>query len=322
MIEAQTNSIGGYLELELSKQKSYYPKAIALNTGRNALEYILVSRGYSKIYIPYFTCDAILEPITKINIHYEFYSINDKLEPEFDFTKIKDDEAFLYTNYFGVKDYFIKKIAGFCKNLILDNAQAFYSKGIKGIDSFNSPRKFFGISDGAYLFIDKKLETTFEKDISFDRMNHLLKRADISAEFGYADFCKNDEKLKNQDIKLMSNLTSKILGSVDYENIKKIRIKNFNYLHSKLAKNNKLNLQNLTDSVPLVYPFWTEDSSLKNKLLKNKLYCATYWPNVFDWCDKENLEYRLSSEIIALPIDQTWQEMDLEKILSIIQNNN
>lgn len=62
-------TIGGYIPLELSKGELYYPDLIALNTGRNALEYVLRIRKYTTIYLPYYTCEVLLEPLRKLNVH-------------------------------------------------------------------------------------------------------------------------------------------------------------------------------------------------------------------------------------------------------------
>ena len=45
------NSIGGYFELELQRGKEYHEHAVKLNTGRNALKYILKVKEYEKIYL-------------------------------------------------------------------------------------------------------------------------------------------------------------------------------------------------------------------------------------------------------------------------------
>ena len=63
--------IGVFFELELPQKEEYHSKAIRLNTGRNCLEYILKNNGYKKIYIPFYICNSILEPIRKLNIEYE-----------------------------------------------------------------------------------------------------------------------------------------------------------------------------------------------------------------------------------------------------------
>ncbi|MEI6057234.1 MAG: hypothetical protein WCR55_14400 [Lentisphaerota bacterium] len=120
-------AIGGYFELELRRSKEYYQNAIRLNSGRNALEFILRLRRYSRVFIPYYSCDAILEPFKKLLLNYELYFIDKNLEPKFNYASIKPDEGFLYINYFGLKAKFIKYLSKYCRNLIIDNSQAFFS---------------------------------------------------------------------------------------------------------------------------------------------------------------------------------------------------
>ena len=135
--------IGGYFSLELPRFEEYHKDAIRLNTGRNCLEYILSARGYKKVYIPYYTCDVVLEPFKKLGIPYENYHVNIHLEIQ-DEIALKTGEALLYTNYYGLKQRYTEKLAkqyGNC--LIVDNTQAFYAKPIDGIDTFYTCRKFF-----------------------------------------------------------------------------------------------------------------------------------------------------------------------------------
>lgn len=138
-------------------------------------------------------------------------------------------------------------------------------------------------------------------------MSHLLKRIDISAEFGYDDFKKNDDSLINQPIKLMSNLTSKILMSIDYDAIKLKRIENYLYLESKLKDKNRIQFPLNDNAVPMVYPYLTNDVELKARLIKNKIFVATYWSNVMIWAKEESLEYKLTNNLLPLPIDQRYE---------------
>ena len=71
-----THPIGGYFELELPRSAEYHQEAIALNSGPFCLEYVLRCRKYSKVYVPYFTCDSAVEPIVKLGIPHEFYHID------------------------------------------------------------------------------------------------------------------------------------------------------------------------------------------------------------------------------------------------------
>ena len=121
-------AIGGYFELELPKGEHYHKKAIRLNTARNCFEYVLRARGYAKVYIPYYTCEVMLEPIIKLGLDYEFYHINDQLELQ-NLPKLSENEAILYTNYFGLKQNCVKRLAAeYGIQLIVDNAQAFYAE--------------------------------------------------------------------------------------------------------------------------------------------------------------------------------------------------
>ena len=223
--------IGGYFELELRKGEHYHKNAIRLNTARNCFEYVLRARHYRKVYFPYYTCEVMLEPIKKLGIDFEFYPINASLEPV-ELPVLKEEEAFVYTNYFGLKQDCVRHLASVYGNrLIVDNAQAFYATPIQGIDTFYSARKFFGVPDGAYLYTEARLEQDLEQDISFNRMSHLLKRIDLGAESGFLDFRIIDNSLCGQGVKTMSRLTEAVLCGIDYESAKRSRIcqKNTNY---------------------------------------------------------------------------------------------
>jgi len=315
------NSIGGYFELELPHREEYHKNAIRLNTGRNAFEYVLRAKAYQKAYLPYYTCDVMLQPIQKLNIEFEFYSIDEFFQPIFDFTIIKDDEVFVYNNYFGICDNQVNKVAAKCKNLIVDNSQAFYSLPLPGVDTFYSPRKFFGIPDGAYLYTDTLLDESFETDISYQRFEHLLGRADRSAEEFYTVFRKNEEEFSNQPIKHMSRLTQKLLSGIDYDTIAAIRRQNFDILHSHLKHSNQLKADLEIEAVPMTYPLLVSDGGqLREKLIQNRIYVATYWPNVLKWCDEKLLENKLTKEIVFFPIDQRYDEVEMKSIIEVIEN--
>jgi hypothetical protein len=318
-------SIGGYFSLELQTGEHFHKNAIKFNSARNCLMYVLLIKQYKKIYIPYYTCEVILEPLKKLKIKYQFYHVNELLEPVETFD-LSDNEVFLYTNYFGIKNEAVKKLSKIYGNrLIIDNAQAFFAFPEKGIDTIYSPRKFFGVADGGFLYTDEPLNELNDlilKDKSFDRMSHLLKRIDLSAEDAYADFQKNDKSLTNEPIRIMSKLTDAILRSIDYDKVKKIRQENFQILDLQLKKENLLSFDfSSQEMVPMVYPFWSKDKTLRKRLIANKIYVATYWSNVFKWCKENDLDYTLAQNIIPLPIDQRYGKKEMQKIIKIIHQH-
>ena len=311
-------AIGGYFSLELPLCEEYHKDAIRLNTGRNCLEYILRARKYSKVYIPYYTCEVVLEPFKKLDIPYEFYHIDIHLEIREKF-KLGDNEGLLYTNYFGLKQRYVEELAKTVgSQLIIDNTQAFYAKRVDGIDTFYTCRKFFGVPDGAYLYTDRLLADEFEQDESYDRMAHLLKRIDLSAEEGFMDFRRADDSLDNLSIRRMSKLTHRIMQSIDYETVAKKRRENYLAMHEALASQNNLRLRLDEEAVPMVYPFFVPVKGLREKLIENKFFVARYWPNVVDWTKKDDLEYLLSFQMQPLPIDQRYGAKDMNRIKDLI----
>lgn len=314
--------IGGFLELELKPGEEYHRDAIRLNTGRNAFKYILRVRHYQKVYIPYYTCDAMLEPILNLKLEYEFYSIDKNFRPVFKFREMEENAVFVFTNYFGLCDNIVEAVYKECKNLIIDNAQAFFSLPIKGVDTFYSARKFFGVPDGAYLYTNKRLNKQLKTDTSYLRFEHLLGRIDVGAEEFYTSFKKNDQELGGQPIKTMSNLTQRLMQSIDYQYIAEKRKQNYNFLHRELESLNKLKLGSVTNSIPMFYPFLIEDGwQVKKRLIENKIFVANYWSNVLDWTDEETFENYLTNNLIPLPIDQRYGRKEMDQIIIKIKKS-
>lgn len=308
-------AIGGYFSLELPQLEEYHKDAIRLNTGRNCLEYILRVRGYKKVYVPYYTCEAVMEPINKLGIPYEFYHIDIHFEIRDRFT-LKEGEALLYTNYFGLKQRYVERLAEKVgTRLIVDNTQAFYAKPLSGIDTFYTCRKFFGVPDGAYLYCDKVLVEEIEQDYSYDRVAHLVKRIDLSAEDGFKDFRRVDDGLDNQPIRKMSKLTQRMMKGIDYEAAAQRRRSNYLMLHAALGKKNNIELPLEDDAVPLVYPYFVPVEGLREKLIENKIFVARYWPNVLEWCKEDEIEYLLACQMLPLPVDQRYGDTEMKSII-------
>lgn len=323
-------AIGGYFELELPLHKEYHPistlrqgadggeACVRLNTGRNCLEYILRSRQYRKVYIPYYTCEVVLEPFQKLNIEYAFYHIDINLEIT-DPISLHEDEALLYTNYYGLKQRYVEVLSKkYGTKLIVDNTQAFFAKPLKGIDTFYTCRKFFGVPDGAYLYTDKPLNIEINQDESWERMTFLSKRIDLGAAAGYQDFQEKEELLIGQPIKCMSNLTQRLMQSIDYESAAQQRRRNFLHLHEALHNSNLLKLELADDAVPMVYPYMTNRQGLREHLIKNKVFVARYWPNVLEWASPSDFEYALTSCMLPIPCDQRYSKEDINVILNCI----
>ena len=312
--------IGGYLELELGvKQKPFFPNnAVYVNSGRNAFEYILKSLPkINTIWMPYFTCSSLQEPLQRLGVNVCYYHISEQLEIEnLNDIKIADYDYLLYTNYFGVKEVYAQTLLSkFGNQLILDNSQALFAKPTELC--FYSPRKFVGIPDGGVAFSPFKVEITGQDHNSYLRCTHLLKRFDYSASDGYSDFKSSSQTISNQPLQRMSNLTKKIFETIDLEKVKVKRNENFSLLHELLKKNNQLILEDISGA--LVYPFYnSKGATSKKTLIENKIYVATYWPNVLSSSETESVEYKLADLLVNIPIDQRWSTDAMFEIVKLI----
>lgn len=312
--ENNITAIGGYFELELPRFPELHAEAIALNSGRFCLEYILRCKKYSKVYVPYFTCDSAVEPLEKLGVSYEFYHI-DKDYHITDDIRLQDGEALMYTNYWGLQDEYCKQLAcQYQKQLILDYTQAFFSKPIAGIDTFYSCRKFFGVPDGGYLYTDAKIDFELEQDESYTRMESLVKRIDLSPEAGYDDFHRTSEEFHHIPIRRMSNFTKRMMQGINYGYAAQQRLDNYNFLRKHLG-GRQLNF----GEVPMVFPLESEQGQeLRKMLIAKKVFVAKYWPNVDEWAGEDALETWMANHILPLPIDQRYGKNDMERILNII----
>lgn len=318
------NAIGGYFELaDRCEQEMPIPvDGIMLNTCRNAIEYILRhTTDCTHVFLPYYTCDSVLEPLIKLGIAYDFYHINERLEQSEELN-LQDGEYIIANNYFGIQDKYISLQAERYKHrLIVDNAQAFFAPVADGVKAVYSPRKYVGVADGGIAVgVYGYLTSYYETDNAQDHNSHLLTRKLYGAEAGFAQYQTNEQKLANLPIRRMSAETIDILQHINYDEIIRIRRQNFEYLHAALSECNEIDIPTLNSfSCPMVYPFMVKEGAvLRKKLIEHKVFVARYWPNVLEWTKEQDLEYRITDNLLPLPVDQRYGKEDMDRIISVI----
>lgn len=307
--------IGGFFELELRRGSHYHPDALRLNSGCNALRHILTSRGCRKLYMPDFICPSMVRTARSVGADCVFYSLTDSLRPA-RLPDIEEDAMLLGVNYFALCGDVMAELARHCGNrLIVDNAQAFFAAPLPGIDTIYSPRKFFGVPDGAYLYTATPLSATVEQAHSSGRMAHLLQRTDYSPQEAYDAFRRNEESLLAEPVALMSKLTEALLCNIDYEAAARARRENFAALHEELrALNLMQDLSLPEDSVPMAYPFVTDDASLRSRLIEHQIFVPLLWPGVIG-----ESALRHAERILPLPVDQRYDVAVMQRIGEIIK---
>ena len=308
--------IGGYFGLEKLISNEYYPDLKAVNNARCALLYIIEAKHYKKVYLPYFLCDSVRLVLEREKIPFEEYRIDRTFLPVLD-VHTKPEEVVYIVNYYGLiceeQLICLKNRYG---NIVVDNAQAFFAKPVKGIDTLYSCRKFFGVPDGGYAYTDADFQKDIPVDVSMKRMTHLLGRFEGNSASDYYDlFNDNDESFKGIELRLMSKLTHNILGAIDYQAAKCRREENFKYLSKALEKKNSLKIQ--CPPGPYAYPFYIQNGmAVKKQLAKRKIYVATLWPNVLG--SGLDIETEFTENILPLPCDQRYSEEDMQRVADAV----
>jgi hypothetical protein len=272
--------------------------------------------------MPRFICDAMLQPLLDTKVEVVFYSLTENLNVLED-VSLLDGDCLLYVNYWGICDEQEKKVLQrFDKaKIVLDRSQAFFSDSADVLACIASPRKFFGLPDGGLLFTRANLQERLDIDIgSVARCQHMLKRLGQSASSAYSDFKHAEASLCDTSPKRMSHLTERLLFSVDMENAQSKRDVNFYYLHERLQDINtgRFNFKNVHGA--LCYPFMTSNPGMREYLIENDIYVATYWPDVLERVEVDSLEYQLVTQCLPIPCDQRYSENDMQQIVDLIRN--
>ena len=322
-MSSPNKSIGGYFELELPiERRQKYPQALQFQSARSAFFSLLQHMpNVKRVYAPAYICDSMLAPINASRKQLEHYEINEKLaikEP----IQLNTDDLLLYVNYFGVCDSNVDQVLQKYNpsQVVIDCSQAFYAGPYDCLATIYSPRKFFGVPDGGLLITKQCLSPPEEKDQgSISRMSHLIQRLAFSAEEGYSSYNVAEKSLDELKPKRMSDLTSLLLQSINYEDAENKRKSNFVALHMTLGRSNILSLDHVKGA-PMCYPYLLERDIDKAFLANHRIYIPTYWPDVNKRGRKDSFEINAANNLIALPCDQRYEISDLNKVLKELDN--
>jgi len=314
-------AIGGYFELETSSRFEFpYAEAFRFQSGRAAFMALLAARRPRRVWAPRFICDAMLQPIIESGAQIGLYSLDSRLDIAADLV-LGDEDLILYVNYFGLCDDNCARLLMRYRRgqVVLDYSQAFFSPSLPCLATIRSPRKFVGLPDGGLLHTALPIEMPAGRDDqSLGRCVHLLKRLGADAEPGYPDYQEAERSLVSVSPRRMSTLTERMMSGIDFSEVARKRIENFAQLHAALGDFNELPSGSVARAVPLCYPLLVSGVDLRKKLSAERIYTATYWPDIIPRTEQPSLERRLMQWCVALPCDQRYDQSDMQRIITIV----
>lgn len=316
--------IGGYIEFERFTGEAYHKDCLALNSARNGLRYIIQKLGIKRIFLPKLDCSSVTDACEKENVEMVLYSVDEEFHP---ITEGIDSREWLYViNFYGQLDQnYLEELHKKYQKMIVDNVPAFFDLPLPGVDTVYSCRKFFGVPDGAYLYMDTAFDLAIPHDKSSSRVNYLVGRLEDTALEHYGEYHENEAYLDDADVMKMSAFTDNMMHGINYQRNLEIRRKNFKVLADSLDKVNELNVK--VPFGPFAYPLLIKNgASVRKKLQQEKIYIPTLWPNVLVDCNPAELEYRLAADLLPIPLDQRYNEEDMkylvQEVLKCINSEN
>ena len=309
--------IGGYLELEHFCGSEYHEGAVALNAARSCLLYLLEARGVQSIWIPMYLCDSVGESCKAAGVAIRTYDVTKDFKPDYHTINLAAGDYLYLVDYYGqLAQDDVLEARDFCDGkLILDEVQAFFRLPLPGIDTLYCCRKFFGVPDGGYLYTNAQLAHTLPQAKSTQHALHLLGRMDDGANAHYGEYSASEHLFAGEHMSAMSEITHNLLRGIDYKAVAESRLRNFLFVHDRLGEKNEL--MPVARPGAFMYPLLVRDASpIRSAMQQRKIYVPTLWPGA---ARLEGMSGRLSRDILPLPIDQRYDEEDMEYMCDMVE---
>ena len=316
------NEIGGYFELEHYTGKAYHDGAIPLNSGRGCISFLVELRHIATVWLPDWMCDSVTRRFVDEGVEVKTYSVGRDFLPTYDFQVEQDEWLYLMDYYGQLTSQDVTKALDRCNGrLLVDETQGFFRAPWKNCDTTYTCRKWFGVSDGAYVVTSdgSTLSRELSVDESHGRLGFVLGRFERPAAEFFRDSQENNDLFDEEPARLMSPITENLLNAIDYEMVIKQRQKNWGTLHRALINVNELHL--IDPMGPFMYPLLSEKAEeMRKALIENNIYVPVLWPNVVAERETGSVAFQYSSNILPLPIDQRYGDEEMLHILDVLSS--
>ncbi len=309
---------GGCSPLVLCKKTPHHLSGVphlALNSEYTALYVALSAIKPKKIYLPLYVNGAVMRVAEELGMDIAYYRIDADLVP----VGIEDcSETVLIVNHNAKCERYIEDYVKSHASVIIDNSYSFFSPPVirSGVYSIYSLRKFFPVSDGAYLVSDVLPEISLPRDVSYKRARNLLKSLELGEGEAYKENMAAEQELAKERM-MMSRLTETMAEAIDYSSMMEARRRNFEVLDRLLGSINLHSLNREEDAVRKFYPLLVNED-IRSSLIQNKIYVPLMWRRLTDGRFEGSIEKRLSERMLYLPTDGWYSVSDMEYIAEII----
>lgn len=313
-------SYGGFQPLELRRSNSYYSTSeyhlLKYNSAKVGIDKVINENKVKRIHVPLYLCPNVCKEIERHDLQVIYYKIDGNLLPLIENYE-KDDWIYI-VDYFGIMsnrmDQFIKNHTNF--HYIVDNCHSFFHRPNVGSNYIYSCRKFFGVPDGSYLITEDFICEQEELSNGAGYAGYLLTSLENGTNACYQEK-KHVDELLGQSYDNMSKLADAIMHSVDYEFVANRRRENAKIYEQAFGGLNRIKVE--TDVIPYMYPL-NFGTNIKRELIQRKIFVPTLWGQCGDEKYKGTWEHDLTENTLFLPVDQRYDEEDINYIVSVVKS--
>ena len=337
--------IGGEFEIldspSVATKKEIPENYVMYSSGRAALYQILkyaVSVYKNKcVYLPDYICDSVFPVCDNLRLPYKFYPITENLKEDVDIlTRMYSGGGIIViVNYFGLIccEDTIKQIRKECPDalIVLDNVQAPFliDKPSNADVSFTSLRKAFPLPDGGLVHLNSFTLSPNSHPSKFPQYKiaaSYLKNLRVHENYDddiYLDLYHKGEEFIDRDYdNAPSNYTLKTYPSLDIHRMSVLRKRNAQTIQKGL---DRLGLKPCVeipkDSVPLFIPIILENrDKVRKAMYCNNIFLPVHWP-VEEHVKDLKRGYFMAKHELSIIIDHRYTNSDMERILSVLENN-
>ena len=332
-----------------SEKSSYKGDRLFYSLCREALYDIAKAMGGTGdiVLIPAYTCQTVITPFEEAGWRCEYYSISKSLRINerslLELTEKHQPSLMVVHPYFGMdldenEKTLLAKIRNKGIDIVVDLTQCLFSTVDYSFSSFlvASYRKWMPIPDGGYLkilswkavisqpesenkdFTEKEMTAMYLRGQYFENGEQRTKAISISMSKAADNIAEN-----NITPHKMSRVAYNLLSKHDIDNNQKSRYSNYTYLFHNIKESKDIikvcqNINYVT-TAPLYFTIYVNNrSSLQRKLAQDAIYAPVIWP-VEDERVLINEEVKyIYNHILAIPIDQRYNESDMQRVTEII----
>ncbi len=300
------------------------------------------------VLIPAYTCQTVIDPFVQQGWKCFFYNITENL---------RIDAQDLLQKYRSIQPTLIvvhpfhgmelnnseldtlKAIKEDGCVLMEDITQCIYSNIRPSIFDYftGSYRKWFKVPDGGFVetkeldniivplsencdFVSKQVDAMYLRGLYFKTGDEIVKAISIKL---------NKEAVMSISHTIechkMSDLSINIMDNEDINTSIEIRFKNYKRLYDRISQTLDLkfacrSIDEVT-TAPLYFPIYLNNrTEIQKKLALQHIYAPVLWPvQTEDVLINDNIRY-IYSHILMLPIDQRYNETDMDRIVSVLNN--